>query len=263
MPVIVYAANFNSPNSNINLNDIHVFMGMLKDLPKKDPNNPNKNAKVCLFIHSPGGSFDATDELVQYLMARFDEMHVIVPLFAFSCATLVTCAASKIYMGKHSCLGPIDPQIPFSRFDGRISFHSAHSIINQWNEAKRECAKKPSSIIAWQPIIQQYAPCLVKECEVAIERSRDMAINWLNKYQKLTPDKAKKIASWLVDQKPHKSHGKPLGYEELKNKGLNVVALEDNPTLQDAALSLFHCIMFSLEGKNKIFENSIGRNFIF
>lgn len=260
MPVIIYAANFSSPRSSIDLSDIHAFMGMLKDLPKK---SSDKTARVCLFLHSPGGSFDATDELVQYLMSRFNAMEVIVPLHAFSCATLVTCAAQKIYMGQHSCLGPIDPQMPFTRSDGQFSFYPAYSIISQFEDAKRDCMLNPRQVLAWQPILQQYAPCLVKQCEVAIERSRNMATEWLNKYQGIERKKAAKIAYWLVNQKNHNSHGKPLCFEELKNKGLKVVALEEDQDFQDDVLSLFHAIMFSLNGRSKLIENSIGRIHIF
>ena len=250
MPVICYFANFKHPLNNIDLSDIHSFMGMLKDLNGND---------LCLFIHSPGGSFDATDELVQYLHSKFKNIEAVVPLHAFSCATLLTCACSKIYMGKQSCLGPIDPQMRFVNVNNQVSYTAAQDILDQFEAAKIECAKNPQNIFAWQPILQQYAPAFLRQCEVAKERSRELARSWLRTYQGLKASEARELSNWLVDRKRHNSHGRPLCFSDLKSKKMNVLPLEDNQNLQDAALSLLHAYMFSIGSHAKIIENSIGR----
>lgn len=250
MPVICYFANFKHPLSNIDLSDVHSFMGMLKDL---------NGDSLCLFIHSPGGSFDATDELVQYLHSKFKNIEAIVPLHAFSCATLLTCACSKIYMGKQSCLGPIDPQMPFVNINGQVSYTAAQDILDQFETAKIDCANSHKNIFAWQPILQQYAPAFLRQCEVAKERSRELAKSWLKTYQGLNSTDARQVANWLVDRKKHNSHGRPLCFSDLKSKKMNVFPLEDNQNLQDIVLSLLHTYMFSIGSHAKIIENSVGR----
>lgn len=249
MPVICYFANFNHPLSNIDLSDIHSFMGMLKGLTGDD---------LCLFIHSPGGSFDATDELVQYLHSKFKNIEAIVPLHAFSCATLLTCACSKIYMGKQSCLGPIDPQMPFRNSNNQISYTAAQDILDQFETAKKDCAKNPQNIYAWQTILQQYAPAFLRQCEVAKDRSKALAKAWLKKYQKLTTSEAREVSNWLLDRKKHNSHARPLCLEELKRRKMKVFSLEERQDLQDVSLSLLHCYMYSIGQHAKIIENSKG-----
>lgn len=249
MPVICYVANFNHPAGQIDLTDIHSFMGMLKGLNGKN---------LCLFLHSPGGSFDATDELVQYLHSKFSNIEVIVPLHAFSCATLITCACSKVYMGKQSCLGPIDPQMAFFGANGKMSYTAAQDVIDQFETAKQDCLINPKNILVWQPILQQYAPAFLRQCQVAKERSQEMAKLWLKQYQKLDSAKAREISQWLIDRSRHHSHARPLCFDELKKRGMKVYSLEEDNTLQDYALSLLHSYMFSLGQHAKIIENNIG-----
>lgn len=63
-----------------------------------------------LILHSPGGSPAAAEALVKYIRSKFDHVRVIVPQMAMSAATMISCSANSIVMGKHSFLGPIDPQ---------------------------------------------------------------------------------------------------------------------------------------------------------
>ena len=75
-----------------------------------------------LIVQSPGGSAEATEAMVQYIRSNFKDVRVFVPLTAMSAATMLACSANVIVMGKHSFLGPIDPQIitRASRESGRF-----------------------------------------------------------------------------------------------------------------------------------------------
>lgn len=66
---------------------------------------------VDLILHSPGGSPEAVEGIVEYLHAQFPEIRIIIPQIAMSAAGLmIACSGSSIVMGKHSNIGPVDPQ---------------------------------------------------------------------------------------------------------------------------------------------------------
>jgi ClpP class serine protease len=58
-----------------------------------------------------------------------------------SAATMLACSANRIVMGKHSFLGPIDPQFIIQTELGRASV-PAHAIEEQFELAKREIQLK-------------------------------------------------------------------------------------------------------------------------
>src|SRR5579885_3071525 len=95
-----------------------------------------KETALDLIIHSPGGSLAAADACVQYLRSKFDHIRVFVPHAAMSAATMIACAADEIVMGKHSFLGPIDPQFIMNTSLGARSI-PAQAILEQFEIAKR------------------------------------------------------------------------------------------------------------------------------
>ena len=104
--VILYASGWQQRDAPVSLTtivdeDIHALMEVTSGL--KGPN-------VDLILHSPGGSPEAAEAIVSYLRSRFSKIRVIVPQLAMSAATMISCAADEIVMGKHSFLGPTDPQ---------------------------------------------------------------------------------------------------------------------------------------------------------
>ena len=67
--------------------------------------------ELDLILHSPGGSPEAAEAVVSYLRSCFSHVRVIVPQLAMSAATMIACSADEVILGKHSFLGPIDPQL--------------------------------------------------------------------------------------------------------------------------------------------------------
>lgn len=64
-----------------------------------------------LVLHIPGGDMAATESLIDHLRSMFGtDIRVIVPQIAMSGGTMIALAAKEIVMGKHSNIGPIDPQ---------------------------------------------------------------------------------------------------------------------------------------------------------
>ena len=71
---------------------------------------------------------------------------------------------------------------------------------------------------------------------------------------------AKKIARWFNDHKTHRSHGKPLRYEDVHGQGVRVTLLEENDDLQDKVLSAWYSVQLTLSqtAVSKLIENSDG-----
>lgn len=213
-----------------------------------------------LLLHTPGGETAATESLVDYLRTMFGEnMRAVVPQLAMSAGTMIACACNEILMGKHSSLGPIDPQ-----FGGM----AAHGIVEEFNRAHEEIKRDQSRAFVWQPIIAKYTPTLIGECEKAIQWSNEMAKEWLvsgmlrNVENRNT--KAEAIVKELGDHALTKSHARHLSPRRCAEIGLNVKMLEDDSALQDAVLSVHHACILTLSGTAafKIIENHDGIAFI-
>jgi ClpP class serine protease len=53
-----------------------------------------------LILHSPGGSAEAAEAIVSYLRTKFSEIRVFIPHAAMSAATMLSCSANLIVMGR-------------------------------------------------------------------------------------------------------------------------------------------------------------------
>ena len=224
---IVYAASFpcNIPvasnNLSIGLNDIQGFMTCINKL---------KGEKLDLIIHSPGGSLEATEQLVQYLRAKYKYIRAIVPQNAMSAATMLACACDEIVMGKQSAIGPIDPQMTLTRSNGIAYSLPAHSILADFAKAKSEIAADSNAAKVWVPKLLEIPNGFLDLCVKTIQLSKSKVAEWLNMYMfKDSDDKpGETIANWLGDFNEHKTHGRPINYLLAQEKGLKIKLLEDD-----------------------------------
>ncbi|HUT60833.1 MAG TPA: serine protease [Phycisphaerae bacterium] len=233
-------------------------MTVIHDLPGPD---------LDLILHSPGGSPHTAESIVRYLRSKFSSIRVIVPSLAMSAATMIACAADSIVLGKHSFLGPIDPQIVVTmRHTGPV-FYPAHAILDQFELAKRECGD-PRKMGAWVPMLPQYGPALLVQCKHALKLAKDLVTGWLGAYmfrgKRGAARKGSTIARQLSSHSRWKSHGRQIGRDDLEKMGLRIDKLEDDPVSQDLFLSVFHATThtFSMTPAVKIIENSIGKAFV-
>ncbi|MCE2560044.1 MAG: S49 family peptidase [Acidobacteria bacterium] len=215
-----------------------------------------------LLLHTPGGETAATESLVDYLRASFgSDIRAVVPQLAMSGGTMIACACKEVLMGKHSSLGPIDPQ-----FAGI----PAHGVVEEFDRARRVIEENPASIPLWQPIIAKYSPTLIGECEKAIAWSNEMTAEWLragmfeNQEKAAADEKIERILKELGDHALTKSHARHLSIQRCRDIGLKVAALEDDQELQEAVLSVHHACMltFSATPAIKLIENDRGVAFI-
>ena len=238
--------------------DIQGFMEVISGLSGQN---------LDLIVHSPGGSAEATEALVKYLRSKFNHIRVIIPYGVMSAGTMLACSADVIIMGKHSFIGPIDPQVIAHTRLG-IRTIPAQAIIEQFKRAKQECKEDPKNLGVWLPIVEQYGPALLVESDEAIKLSKELVFEWLKKYmfskETNAEDIAKEIARTLADHSLFKSHGRHIDREQAKEIGLKIQNLEDDDKLQDLVLSVFHATTHTFDGTSavKIIENHLGKAFI-
>lgn len=240
------------PGVEINDDDKNGFMSVIHEMDRK--------VGLDLLLHTPGGETAATESLVDYLRAMFDDnIRSIVPQLAMSGGTMIACAAKAILMGKHSSLGPIDPQ-----FRGI----PAHGLVEEFQRAVKEVREDNAAIAIWQPILAKYNPTWIGECEKAMEWSKEMTTEWLRsgmfRDDADADERIQKIIKELTDHALTKSHARHLSAGRCRKIGLKVEDIEADSRLQEAALSFHHSCMltFSTTGALKIIENHKGVAFV-
>lgn len=240
------------PGSEVNDADKNGFMNAIHGL--------DRSKGLDIMLHTPGGETAATESLVDYLRSMFGtDIRAIVPQLALSAGTMISCACKEIIMGKHSSLGPIDPQ-----FRGI----PAHGVVEEFKRAYEECSADKNKIAIWQPIIAKYSPTLIGECEKAISWSNQMVNEWLLngmfEGEAGAEDKVSKIVKELGDHALTFSHARHISFSKCKDIGLRVKSLEEDDKLQDAVLSVHHACIHTLSSTPafKIIENQRGKAFI-
>ncbi|MFA5349538.1 MAG: S49 family peptidase [Candidatus Paceibacterota bacterium] len=238
----------------INDNDKNGFMSALKGM--------DRSKGLDLILHTPGGETAATESLVDYLRSLFGtDIRAFVPQLAMSAGTMVACACKEIFMGKHSSLGPIDPQ-----FNGI----PCHGVIEEFAKAYAEIKSDPAKIPVWQPIIAKYPPAFIGECQKAITWSEYLVKKWLGTGMFVDfsePQKVEiinKIVNLIGSHDETLSHSRHLTPDRCKEIGLRISMLEDTQEIQDAVLTVHHAFIHTLSSTVacKIIENHNGVAFV-
>lgn len=264
-PVIVYASGWLEGRPvpdpgvlSVVTRDIMGFMEVVHGLPV---------GPLDLMLHSPGGDANAAQQIMSYLRNQgFGPIRAIVPISAMSAATMMALSCDEILMGRHSQLGPIDPQFTLITPDGPRSA-PAQAILDQFDQAKEECARSTEALAAWLPILRSYGPGLLSQCITAQEAAEEMVAQAMREHMfaevkpgEVAAKKAEDVARWFNDHKTHRSHGRPLRFDDVQERGVNVRLLEDDDELQDKLLSAWHGVQLTLSqvAVNKLLENSNG-----
>ncbi|MCI5212682.1 MAG: serine protease, partial [Candidatus Electrothrix sp. ATG2] len=195
---IVYASAYASGKNGIppfalsvSTEDIQGFMTAINGL---------KGDKLDLILHSPGGSLEAAEQIVNYLRAKYSHIRAIIPQNAMSAATMIACAADVIIMGKQSAIGPIDPQITIPTQHGPFTA-PAQAILDEFDKAKEEVIAKPQVAPLWVSKMKNYPPGIFNICKDTVELAKEKVDQWIYQYMFKSDEKlkqkAKEIAGWL------------------------------------------------------------------
>lgn len=257
--LIVYAADFNKshpavPNS-INQLDLTSFSDLIEKI---------NDDKIDILIHSPGGSAEATEQLVSMLRENFKDIRFIIPRMAKSAATMLALSGNKILMDDRSELGPTDPQVMIP-VPGGIMFVPAKSILNGFNKARSIIESEGTdSLPAYLPMLNKYDLHLLEICETSLKLAEELVREWLKKYmfegKKEKEELAKEISGYFLEHDEHKSHARPITISKAKEWKLNVEDMRENKDLRDNVWKLYCAIelFFDRSAAVKLYENAYG-----
>ncbi len=266
-PLIIYATDFTNVEKiqaaggevSIDPRDKIAFNEVISGL---------EGESLDVLIHSPGGSAEAAEAIIELLRSRFSNLRFIVPDMAKSAATMMCCAADQLLIDEKSELGPIDPQMMIVRGDKQVIRAPAQAIVDQFDLARKSISENPSNLPVWLPILQTLSPSLLMECENADRLSRELVKSWLEKYMfrndENRTEKATAISAYLAKSQAHLSHGRRIGIEQLDTFGFNILDTRTVPELRSAIWDLYLSIMLTFDNSSafKITENGHGRALI-
>lgn len=218
----------------------------------------DRSKGLDLILHTPGGDVAATESIIDYLRSCFDnDIRAFVPQMAMSGGTLIAVSCKEIWMGRHSNLGPVGPQ---------MNGVPAQAILEELDLASKQCAANPAAAPLWQAILGKLAPTQVLSCIRAIEWSNQILEKSLSQgmFRSLPADLQneylKRVTALLGEQKTSKNHSRHITREQLREAGICVQDIESDQKLQDALLTLHHffSICFDQTPVAKIICNQTG-----
>ncbi|MBL8577703.1 MAG: hypothetical protein JNK47_10785 [Mesorhizobium sp.] len=220
--------------------------------------NVDRTRGLDLILHTPGGGIEAGRSAVEYLYKMFGlDIRVIVPHMAMSVGTMIACASREIVMGKHSCLGPTDPQ---------VKGHPAMGVLSEVDRAIAEIKAEQLKAILWQQVFSKYPPAFIADCERSLEGTREMVTTWLRQNMFAAAGDpgaaATETVNRLMDYAGTTEHGHHFLIDKCQEMGLTVVALEDDQNLQEDVLSVHHSFVatFAKTPSIKLIQNAAGAN---
>lgn len=220
----------NIPGVAIEQSDFYFINDLLSDYNGKN---------LDIYIETPGGSGEATEEIVRWLRKKYDNINFIVAGEAKSAGTLMTLSGNEIYMSETGSLGPIDAQV----MTGRMPI-SAHDY-KEWVESKRKEAENTNRLNPVDiAILSQITPGEISGIENSLYFAEDLVEKWLVAYKfknwnetetkktKVTEEmkqkRAKEIAKELTNHTKWRSHGRSLKVEDLEEIGLKINKVEED-----------------------------------
>ena len=251
-PVIAYYSGFlqKPPHPELAISDFDMngFMAVIHGL--------KRDTGLDLILHTPGGGIEATRALVEYLYQMVGkDIRVIVPQLAMSAGTMIACSSREIILGKHSSLGPTDPQ---------VNGVAALGVIEEIKDALEEIRTDPLKQLIWQEVFRKYPPVFISNCKRSIEGTKQMVAGWLrdnmlSKSENPTAA-ADSVVNYLMNFRDTTDHGHHFLREACLSFGLNVTSLEKDQELQEKVLTVHHSYVASFARVKtiKFIENSNG-----
>ena len=193
---------------------------------------------LAVLLHSPGGSPEAAYKLASLIRKCCGEFVVLVPKYAKSAATLFALGASRIILGRHAELGPIDMQVRNEKsgtWGSALNYVQALDRLGE--DAERIMHRVAGTLIEKNltqnvavPFAINFATSLVRplvddiDAEKYGELSRELKVGEEYAARLLSPKyekgEAERIASILVSRYP--DHDFVIDIEEAKFIGLKV-----------------------------------------
>lgn len=228
--------------------DIQGFMSCSKGVSKEE---------LDLVLHTPGGDYEATKRIINYLQEIYAHIRVFVPHMAMSGGTLMACAADEILMGPYSSLVPTDPQIWL-----KDRFVPIDAVINEFERAFKEVADEPAKALLWNERLSQIPFGIVSAIETMKTNAKLFLKDLLKKRncKNRSASEVGSVVDFLSAHEKHSSHGKGICLKDAQDNYLNVSDLRSDKILEDHVLSIYHAaiILFQKTPAQKIIINNLN-----
>lgn len=191
---------------------------------------PADKKEIDLLIVSNGGDPTVAWRMISMLRERFERIGVLLPYAAFSAATLLSLGADEIVMHPFANLGPVDPQLSYSRrTPGKEGPQNTEAIKFSPEDLKHflEFARHDVGISdqaqlgkTLELLCNEVSPLPIGAAKRSTHLSESMGEKLLSLHM-ADPNKAKTIAESLNSSFYH--HGYPVGRKEAKEIGLTIL----------------------------------------
>lgn len=191
---------------------------------------PEDKKEIDILIVSMGGDPTVAWRVISMLRERFKKIGVLLPYAAFSAATLLSLGADEIIMHPFANLGPVDPQMTYSkRIPGKDGTQSADMVRFSPEDLKHflEFARSDVGISdqaqlgkAFELLCNDVSPLPIGAAKRSTHLSESMGEKLLSLHMS-DSNKVKTIAESLNTSFYH--HGYPVGRKEAKEIGLPVL----------------------------------------
>lgn len=194
---------------------------------------PEDKKEIDILIVSMGGDPTVAWRIISMLRERFEKIGVLLPYAAFSAATLLSLGADEIVMHPFANLGPVDPQMTFSRrLPGKEGIQNPDTIRFSPEDLKHflEFARSDVGISdqaqlgkVFELLCNDVNPLPIGAAKRSTHLSESMGEKLLSLHMS-DQNKAKTIAESLNTSFYH--HGYPVGRKEAKEIGLPVLDVD-------------------------------------
>ncbi len=188
----------------------------------------SKRRKLFVLLSTEGGIVEVAERIVRVQREHYAEVKFIIPDRAMSAGTVLAMSGDAILMDYHSCLGPIDPQVP--RGNGLVP---ALSYLAQYNNLV-EISRKRDLTDAEFVLLQQLDLGELHRFTLARDLSISLLKEWLTKYKfkdwvetstnknevtnNMREQRATEIAEQLSDQQLWLTHSRGIDMRTLQDK---------------------------------------------
>lgn len=187
---------------------------------------------LIVILHTGGGVVEIVERIVRVFRKHYEEVKFLIPDQAMSAGTVLAMSGDDILMDYHSCLGPIDPQLPK---DGRLI--PALSYLSQYEELVEKSRTETLST-AEIVLLNKLDLAELEQFRLARELSITLIQRWLTEFKfkdwKVTETEQKPVTQEMKEERAH-SIAKQLNKHELwltHGRGLDMQTLQDELKLK-------------------------------
>ena len=200
----------------------------------------SNSKKISLMISGLGGETDAATKFIRMIKKESPEGFIaIVPNIAASAATLISLGANQIFMGIHSELGPVDPQIPQitvnrgNLIPANLYLNTYEEVANKANFTSKEHVLIPEEKEIYHKKLNDADMLLLKSSVDSMTEERNNLKIFLREgsMKGKSESEIDSTAEKLIGGHVYKTHSALIMYEDAVSLGLNVKLLERSNAL--------------------------------